>query len=717
MKTAFGLKKFIMATALALSGIAFGQVGINTDTPAATLQVVHKATGQTPAGIIAPRLTGDDLAAADGNYTTAQDGAMVYVTQPVASASAKTKYVTKIGYYSYEANSQLWIPFGAGTEPWYSVAGSAPATSNNEDIYQTGKVGVGSSSIHSSAIFQATASDKGILIPEMSTANRNQIASPADGLLIYNTSTGCYNYYKTGISKWLSICGQEDPAIFSITDCSVPSGAQGTYTQGTSLNSSNTYTIKVNISQTGPYTILGTTGNGYSFSKSGTFTSTGNQTLVLEGQGTPSTGPAINTLTLVFNGSPAAMPCTLPGITVNGSSTAFTVNCSGVTVAGIYYNGIATDNTQYIDVPVTSVTTPGNAVVETNTVNGIKFSSGTVNITPSTTSIRLYAQGTPTTTGTFAYSFTAPGSAACSGINVTVKSSLGTFGNPADRCLKILQEDSTSPDGEYFIKGVNGTAVKTYCDMTNGGYTMIQSFSEKTVISGDTDVRNNQNLNWNGNKNYAAATGASGVVVYENFLLPLSVRQSVRSNTTGNFYRARVVHDVANVKNNNDTWANNNYAVFDFSNADTYDFIGNGGWAIYSVKFTSKLFGKDFTNTATGTGTPTFNGTTFNYVTTWNVAGARVISLNAGDAAGIGQPNVPFSYISYDGATVVNQNIRDLNDHFHLYPAETQINHHIGKCGNATASDIAGVANCAGNARVPHSFNNGEGRYIQWFVK
>src|SRR5262245_55348398 len=42
-----------------------------------------------------------------------------------------------------------------------------------------------------SAIFDVSAPDKGILIPRLSTAQRDAIANPAEALMIYNTSTNC----------------------------------------------------------------------------------------------------------------------------------------------------------------------------------------------------------------------------------------------------------------------------------------------------------------------------------------------------------------------------------------------------------------------------------------------------------------------------------------------------------------------------------------------
>jgi uncharacterized protein (TIGR02145 family) len=50
--------------------------------------------------------------------------------------------------------------------------------------------------------------DKGVLIPRLTTAQRNAISSPANSLLIFNTTTGCYEF-RDG-SKWVILsCGEK----------------------------------------------------------------------------------------------------------------------------------------------------------------------------------------------------------------------------------------------------------------------------------------------------------------------------------------------------------------------------------------------------------------------------------------------------------------------------------------------------------------------------
>ena len=85
-----------------------GQVGINTPTPQATLQVEGKPTITTELdGIIPPRLTGNQLQAK--TYTTLQNGALVYVTSATTSPSGQTINVKSVGIYFFNAFLNQWV--------------------------------------------------------------------------------------------------------------------------------------------------------------------------------------------------------------------------------------------------------------------------------------------------------------------------------------------------------------------------------------------------------------------------------------------------------------------------------------------------------------------------------------------------------------------------------------------------------------------------------
>ncbi len=66
-------------------------------------------------------------------------------------------------------------------------------------------VGISSSSItpDASSILEMRTTSKGLLIPRMTSTERNAINSPATGLMVYNTSTNSFNYYNGG--SWIAV--------------------------------------------------------------------------------------------------------------------------------------------------------------------------------------------------------------------------------------------------------------------------------------------------------------------------------------------------------------------------------------------------------------------------------------------------------------------------------------------------------------------------------
>ncbi|WP_370897253.1 hypothetical protein [Chryseobacterium gossypii] len=63
------LSKILIILVLFTIHQSYGQVGINTTAPKATLDIIGVSTDTTiPDGVIAPRLTGDELKAKDNAY-------------------------------------------------------------------------------------------------------------------------------------------------------------------------------------------------------------------------------------------------------------------------------------------------------------------------------------------------------------------------------------------------------------------------------------------------------------------------------------------------------------------------------------------------------------------------------------------------------------------------------------------------------------------------
>jgi hypothetical protein len=66
-------------------------------------------------------------------------------------------------------------------------------------------IGIGTNTPHPSAALEIADSSKGFLLPRMNVIERNLIVNPAEGLMIFNMSSGCPNYYFN--SSWHEWCG------------------------------------------------------------------------------------------------------------------------------------------------------------------------------------------------------------------------------------------------------------------------------------------------------------------------------------------------------------------------------------------------------------------------------------------------------------------------------------------------------------------------------
>ena len=98
----------------------------------------------------------------------------------------------------------------------YLLFAIAPLMSQNVGINATG------STPHSSSGLDVDFTDRGVLIPRLSDAQRDSIVNPAAGLLIYNTTTQCMNMFNG--SGWRQSCFE---CTFQVVPGSVPATCEG----------------------------------------------------------------------------------------------------------------------------------------------------------------------------------------------------------------------------------------------------------------------------------------------------------------------------------------------------------------------------------------------------------------------------------------------------------------------------------------------------------
>ena len=634
------------------------------------------------------------------------------------------------GYYYNDGVK--WILITSTQSPWRDTENDLPANVNSVNIYQSGTIGIGTSQMHKAAQLDVSASDKGVLLPRL-TSDQRDAMDPEDayGLLIYNLTTNCFNYYVGGNQKWISLCGSVDPADFDFLCVDGKAGSfRGTCKQGTTLTENEVYTVSVNVSVPGNYSVLAASGNGYSFGKTGTFTEPGNYTLDLVGQGTPinySAGGVGDVLTFYFNGVQMASPsCTqpLPPVVVVPSGVSYTLDCSSVSPQGSYQKDVALSSQQhYITIPI-SVTGGGSIIVETNQANGFRFSSGSIAVTDQTTSITLYGQGIPAAGGVAQFNIdgqTCP-------FSVTTTVVIGTFASPAKNCLEIYNSYTASGgaalvDDEYWIS-YSGNKYKTFCDMTNGGYTMVYSFSERQAYGNDGIYwpagmgMGEQTHQLYLNKPRGLVQTENGSIMYHDYRLPLEVMKNLR-NASVNEYRVRIAYLPTVMK---DLWANENYIHFMPSSTSSDPLLSSfdSGDMRYASVFEGRIMGLELRKN--GTSNLLYDGTEINenafrmYNRTY---AATHWDCSVGQISNMGDRTVILPKHPDEGGTFsYTFNPNTLNNMFGWF-AETQPNHHMGKCqsGTSESAQYTTSGSCFWQTLVPHDFNGGQGRYLQWWIK
>ena len=205
------MKKIILSAGLLVSAIAYsqtGNVGINTPDPKATLDVAGSPTITTKLdGVIAPRITGEQLRLK--TYTTDQTGAIVYVTEAaIAPLDNQVIKVSASGYYYFDGN--IWQTMagssgGSSVEPWNEANTTNSATSNTQNIYQTGNVGIGNTDPQNALHVTATADPARLEGLQPGSASDKMVVADANGVLKNirsTTSTSIANWRKRRNSRY-----------------------------------------------------------------------------------------------------------------------------------------------------------------------------------------------------------------------------------------------------------------------------------------------------------------------------------------------------------------------------------------------------------------------------------------------------------------------------------------------------------------------------------
>lgn len=171
------------------------QIGINTLTPQATLDITGKPAVTTELdGVIPPRLTGAQLRAK--TYTASQTAAIVYVTTADTAPAGQTINVTVPGHFYFDGT--VWIALSpAGDGDFYKVGTTNPPTLITEDVWRTGNVAIGKISANAALdVVNSTAT------PVAQITSNGTFAGNSTGLTVTqsNSGTGVHFGIRTNVS-------------------------------------------------------------------------------------------------------------------------------------------------------------------------------------------------------------------------------------------------------------------------------------------------------------------------------------------------------------------------------------------------------------------------------------------------------------------------------------------------------------------------------------
>ncbi|UOU99890.1 hypothetical protein MUU74_08035 [Chryseobacterium daecheongense] len=182
-------KLFFTLGLFSIGSAAFSQVGINNQNPQATLDVTAKALdGSKPEGLIAPRLTGDQIKSGDTQYGSNQKGALVYATSAVTSTSPKTVNITNEGYYYFDGS--IWQKLNGGSA---NAVLANNGLTNNSGVIQLGGSLIQPTTVTTTATNLLTISGNSsgaIKIVDGSQGEGKFLVSDANGVATWRTNSG-----------------------------------------------------------------------------------------------------------------------------------------------------------------------------------------------------------------------------------------------------------------------------------------------------------------------------------------------------------------------------------------------------------------------------------------------------------------------------------------------------------------------------------------------
>ncbi|MFY7886921.1 MAG: hypothetical protein ACOVOV_18965, partial [Dolichospermum sp.] len=290
------------------------------------------------------------------------------------------------------------------------------------------QIGVGTNTPNSSTVLDVYSNSKGVLFPRLTSLERNSISSPAAGLIIFNTTLNCLemNQGSPSIPNWTCLVNSATSSTSNgtavINSFACAGGGMGNMYVGEAV-SGVTHGLTVNVTSPGSYN-FSFSNNGVTFSASGNFTTTGSQTVMLTGAGTPASLGSFSYLVNTSGG--CSFTRDVVNSSTNGTAVVSSYNCSTGSSGNLMLGSSSIGVTQTITANVSTIGTYSiNAIANNVAFNGKGSftSTGPQNVV-------LSAVGIPNATGTSTFNLEVGNGCSFSRvINSATSNGTAVFGN------------------------------------------------------------------------------------------------------------------------------------------------------------------------------------------------------------------------------------------------------------------------------------------------
>lgn len=178
---------FVLFISLVQSGSIFAQsVGLNSDGSQPHSSAMMDVMSTTK-GMLIPRM---DQAARNAIQSPV-NGLLIFQTDGIP------------GFYYYESSWKLLDSNFTESQDLDQVL-SLGTNAGNQKIVNVSHMSIGTPSSNASAAMEVQKTNAGLLLPRMTTAQRNAIVSPPKGLVVFNLTENCIQYYNG--ATWLNLC-------------------------------------------------------------------------------------------------------------------------------------------------------------------------------------------------------------------------------------------------------------------------------------------------------------------------------------------------------------------------------------------------------------------------------------------------------------------------------------------------------------------------------